>query len=114
MVFRSRWWGAGSGAAGVLGAFEFVYSPNKAAARQEIEEQRRRTVPVPAPGDGPRVEFGPDPVDGAAGPFPRFAARVVLRRPAAAAEPSASEVSMSEPAASAQREQSTSVVDVIE
>jgi len=120
-VFRSKWWGAGSGAAGVLGAFEFIYSPHKAAARQEIEEQRRRTVPIPAPGDGPLIEFGPEPATGPdpagspSGASRRFVARVVLRRPPAT-DGSAAPVPRegdAEPGLSAHGEQSTPGVDVI-
>jgi hypothetical protein len=52
--------GAGAGRFGAV--FEFadaLFSPSKTAARVEREQQRRRKVAVPAPGDPP----ADDPVD---------------------------------------------------
>lgn len=52
----------GAGAGRFAGIFEFadaIFSPSKTAARVEREQQRRRKVAVPAPGDPPADE----PVD---------------------------------------------------
>lgn len=51
--------GAGAGRFGAV--FEFadaLFSPSKTAARVEREEQRRRKVAVPAPGDPPADAVG--------------------------------------------------------
>jgi hypothetical protein len=43
--------GSASAMSGVIGALEEFYNPGAARARQELQEQHERVIPVPSPGD---------------------------------------------------------------
>jgi hypothetical protein len=43
--------GSASAMGGVIGALEEFFNPAAARARQELQEQHERVIPVPSPGD---------------------------------------------------------------
>jgi len=43
--------GSSGSASGVLGAFEVIYSPAAARAREELDRQHEQVIPTPSPGD---------------------------------------------------------------
>ncbi len=43
--------GSSGSASGVLGAFDVIYNPAAARAREELDRQHEQVVPTPSPGD---------------------------------------------------------------
>jgi hypothetical protein len=43
--------GSASGMGGVVGALEEFFNPAAARAREELQQQHERVIPVPSPGD---------------------------------------------------------------
>lgn len=43
--------GSSGSASGVLGAFDVIYSPAAARAREELDRQHEQVIPTPSPGD---------------------------------------------------------------
>lgn len=51
LLWMKRGLGPRAGMSSVLGALDEVFNPGAARAREDIEDQHERVIPVPSPGD---------------------------------------------------------------